>query len=484
MALFRRTARRPTDRACVMVLADGARADVFEELLADGQLPNIDRHVVQRGAYRRCASVFTSTTGPAHVPFLTGMYPGTAGIPGIRWFDRTKFRPDLGAGLLRMRSYVGAEAGLVNSDLNPDARTLYELCDRPLNVFGFVTRGLPKRADVEAGRKLWLWPHAHSSGDYMAADSWAMRAGERVMHRRSEFVFVLFPGIDGHSHHFAPRDQRTLESYRTVDRAIGKMASVLRQQGVYDNTLFVVCSDHGHSEVRGHTDVAVALERDHGMRVAYHMGRTLTLAPQAVVCISGNGMAHVYLAAGDWSRRPSRDDVESAHPGLIARLLGEEAVDVVAVRDGEGGLHVESRRGRARLAETSTGIRYRVAADGGDPLGLPELPEEMTHDDALRATFDSGYPDGLVQLAQLERSHRSGDLLLSSAPGHDLRERFEAQEHKSGHGALHAEHMHVPLAMSVPLAEGPVRSADVYPTVLRFLQRECPEGIDGVDRTA
>lgn len=480
-ALGRSRARRPTDRACVMLLADGARADLFERLLEEGQLPNIARHVVERGDYRRASTVFTSTTGPAHVPFLTGMFPGTADIPGIRWFDRRKYRPDLGGGALRMRSYVGAEAGLVNADLNPRARTLFELCENPLNIFGFVTRGLPKRADIEGGRKLWLWPHAHSSGDYTQADGWAARAAERVMHRTSEFVFVMFPGIDGHAHHFAPDDERTLNSYRTVDRAVRKIANVLSHEGTYDNTLIVICSDHGHSEVLEHYDVAVALEREHGLRVAYHMGRTLTVRPEAVACVSGNGMAHLYFAAGDWLRPPVREQIEAAHPGLLARLREEPAVDVLATRAGAGELIVESRRGRARLVDTGDGVRYQV--EGSDPFGFAELPLEMSGDDALERTFDSAHPDALVQVAQLARSARSGDVFLSSVPGFDLRERFEAQEHLSGHGALHAAHMHVPLAMSAPFGDGgPVRTADVYPTVLRFLGREVPEGIDGVAR--
>ena len=360
-------ARRPPDRACVMLLADGARADVFERLLEEGELPNIARHVVARGDYRRASTVFTSTTGPAHVPFLTGMFPGTADIPGIRWFDRRKYRPDLGGGALRMRSYVGAEAGLVNADLNPDAHTLFELCENPLNIFGFVTRGLPKRADIEGGRKLWLWPHAHSSGDYTQADGWAARAAERVIHRTSEFVFVMFPGIDGHAHHFAPDDERTLNSYRTVDRAVRKIANVLSHEGTYDNTLIVICSDHGHSEVLEHFDVAVALEREHGLRVAYHMGRTLTMRPEAVVCVSGNGMAHLYFAAGDWSRPPALEQIEAAHPGLLARLREEPAVDIVATRVGPGELIVESRRGRARLADAGDGA---LPGGGGRPVRL------------------------------------------------------------------------------------------------------------------
>ena len=243
----------------------------------------------------------------------------------------------------------------------------------------------------------------------------------------------------------------------------------------------MICSDHGHSEVLEHYDVAVALEREHSLRVAYHMGRTLTVRPEAVVCVSGNGMAHLYLAAGDWSRSPTYEQIEAVHPGLLARLREEPAVDIVATRAGVGELIVESRRGRARLADTGHGVRYQV--EGGDPFGFAELPLEMGSDAALERTFDSVHPDALVQVAQLARSARAGDVFLSSAPGFDLRERFEAQEHRSGHGALHAAHMHVPLAMSAPFGEGGrVRTADVYPTVLRFLGREVPEGIDGVAR--
>jgi predicted AlkP superfamily pyrophosphatase or phosphodiesterase len=91
-------------RRCLTLLADGARADLFEGLLAAGELPNIQRHVIDRGAYRRATSTFTSTTGPAHLPFLTGCYPGTANVPGYRWFDRAAYRPGLPAGPWCLRS--------------------------------------------------------------------------------------------------------------------------------------------------------------------------------------------------------------------------------------------------------------------------------------------------------------------------------------------------------------------------------------------
>ncbi len=88
-----------------MILADGAKAETFESLLDAGDLPEISEHVIERGSYRRGTSVFTSTTGPAHVPLLSGCYPGTVDVPGYRWFDRDLLP---GRGARPHRTHCGA----------------------------------------------------------------------------------------------------------------------------------------------------------------------------------------------------------------------------------------------------------------------------------------------------------------------------------------------------------------------------------------
>ena len=106
-----------------MILADGARADVLEDLLKAGKLPAIGEQMVQKGAYRHAVSTFPSTTGPAYLPYLTGCYPGTCNLPGIRWFDKDcyatrRFSKN------RFRSYVGAESFYMNGDILPEKKTL------------------------------------------------------------------------------------------------------------------------------------------------------------------------------------------------------------------------------------------------------------------------------------------------------------------------------------------------------------------------
>ena len=148
-------------------------------------------------------------------------------------------------------------------------------------------------------------------------------------------------------------------------------------------------------------------------------------------------------------------------------------------------MHVEGRAGRARLRETDGGATIEYVRDGGDPLGLPDdLPMRMTAEAALAATFATDHPDCLVQIAQLYRSHRAGDIVVSARPGYDLRERYERPEHLSAHGSLHSAHMTTPLAVSAPVAGGPHRTADLFATALEWLGRPVPDGVDGVSRLA
>jgi hypothetical protein len=84
-----------------------------------------------------------------------------------------------------------------------------------------------------------------------------------------------------------------------------------------------------------------------------------------------------------------------------------------------------------------------------------------------------------VQLLQLFDSRRTGDIVVCAEVGHDLRDRHERPEHRAGHGSLHADHLVVPWFSTVPLPDVPLRTADVFPSVLHWAGRPIPRGIDG-----
>ncbi len=471
-------------RSCLMILADGAKAETFEELLEKGDLPAISEHVVERGSYRRGTSVFTSTTGPAHVPLLSGCYPGTVGIPGYRWFDRRRYRGRGPAAPYALRSYNGPEVARLPSDMDAAYPTLYELLPDAIGVFGLLNRGLDPKRNLRARTKPFIWSHSHWFHDYERADRWAADAMVEAAATESRFRFVAFPGIDWNCHYIGTDCPEAIAGYRQIDDAVGRATRKLQKLGTYDNTMITIVSDHGHHAVHTHFDLAVELGERHGLKTAYHSRPAFRPSFDAVACVSGNGMAHVYLRGpdGSWATRPSRDVIHRDHRGLLESLLAEPAVEIVVTRgEAPESLIVESRSGVADLAETADGIAYSVR-EGSDPFGWGEMPGEMSSREALENTVETGHPDALVQIAQLFRTVRTGDIVVSAAAGYDLRERFEWPVHHSSHGGLIRDHMLIPVASSVPLAEGPVRSADVATTVMDYLGVPAPAGVDGISR--
>jgi hypothetical protein len=470
------------NRRCLIVHADGADVETFERLLAAGALPAIAEHVVARGGYRRATSVAPSTTGPAHVPLLCGRYPGTADVPGYRWFDRRTHRPGLPLGPWCLRSYT-TEGLRFAADLAPGTTTIFERARRPMSAFGVLEQGVPDAGRLFARRRPAVLLHSHYFHDYERVDGLTARALTAAVRGGADLAFLNFPGPDWNAHYKGFGTPAVERAFALVDRAVAAAADELRRRGDYERTLLLVCSDHGHAAVERHRDLPRMLDRQVGIRTAYASLMAFRPRPEMIACVSGNGMAHLHLKVGpDWSRRPgTADRVAERFPALRPALLAEESVDIVAIRDGDGAV-VESRRGSAWLGEETPGGALRYEVRTGDPFGFDPLPERLDPEAALKATFATEYPDALMQVAQLLRSPRSGDVVVSATPGYDLRERFEWPEHLSGHGALHRKHMLVPVASSVPLDDGPLRTADVAPTVLDWLGAPPLEGIDGRSR--
>lgn len=455
-------------RQAIVILADGARADVFARLLEAGELPQIQQHVVERGSYRTATSTFTSTTIPAHLPFLTGRFAGSGDVPGYRWYDARRQRAHLPLGPWSFRNYNGLEARWVNDDVLPAAPTIFELAPGSQSVFSTITRGIARRDLIGARRKNIYWARAHFLHDYRIADEAAIRLLVGALEQHAPFRFVVMPGIDWNSHYIDPFGDDAMAAYRRADRAVGAAARALQEHGRYDDTLLAVVSDHGHEPVAEHFDIGPEIERQFNVKTAYHSLKGMRVNPDVISAVSGNAMAHLYF-----NRRPE---------GLIDWLLERPAVDIVADRKPDGTIVVSSRRGVATLREVGGRIEY--TPQGADPFGHPQLPSSLDHEQALTLTAASGHPDGLLQLAQIFRSPRCGEVVVSALPGYDLRKRYERPEHHSSHGALHATHMNVPLAISTPLVEGPLRTVDVFSIVLDYLGIAEPAGVDGCSRTA
>lgn len=465
------------DRRATLILLDGARPDVFAALAGRGDLPNIGRHLLEGGGVTPASTVFPSTTGVAYLPLLTGCYPGTCDVPGIRWLDPARYGGSWWRNRDHVRSYCGPQGGRLNTDVRAGVRSLFDIEGDSIALCTPFTRGLrPGRSRVRGARSLW-GGLAHYTGRYDRLERAVGRELIALAPRRHRFTFAVFPGIDGVTHFHDPWHPAVLDVYRAFDRIFGRFVAA---GGLDGDALTMLVSDHGLSTVERHTDLALALEAA-GVPVLRHP-LVWRRDPGAAVMVSGNASAQVYVRPGEpRPRRYAATEIEAGSvPGIprdtISFLAALPGIALVAATEGDDVI-VFGRSARSRLVARGDGL-IGYDPSHGDVLGLGAAAT-LHERDWLSASHDGSYPDAPMQLLQLFRSGRAGDLVVTAGPGADLRRAWEIPEHRSGHGSLHSEHMRCLVAANRTWP-GPVRTADLFPVILEHLGHAVPEGIDGV----
>jgi len=456
----------------IVLIADGARPDTLHDL---ARYPAL-RKLRDEGAMHTVSSVFPSVTGPAYLPFLMGRFPGAVGIPGLRWYDRSRkccTWPDYA------RSYVGYEMARINGDLDPAAPTIFELVPRSAAAFSVVTRGLARTDTLAAltPRSAIRAAFTHFRGraerwidiDREVADS----VIERVRGDRPDFVFAALTGIDKASHARGHDSPLVLDALGVVDDLAARLRDEAERGGWWDDTHLWIASDHGHSPVHAHDDLAREIAHM-GLRTVAHPW-SAGFAPDVAVMVSGNAMAHLYLEPRQRTR-PGWSRLAPRWQAFADQLLGRPSVDLMILAEGATRCEVHAKRGAAIIERRDNRYSYRRAT--GDPLGVGrdlDGDARETYD----ATIGSDYPDGIVQIAVLAGAARSGDIILSAAPGHDFRARYEPIPHRSAHGALHRDHMLVPLLTNRVPRIAPRRTTDLFPSALAALDVSAPTVLDG-----
>jgi hypothetical protein len=458
----------------VILLADGARPDTLASALDSGALPALAR-LRAEGGLHTVTSCFPSVTGPAYAPFLMGRYPGPIGLPGLRWFDRDRTVcrfPDYS------RSYVGYQMSAVNRDVDASAPTIFELTGTSLGALSVITRGLPswQRIGSITPRSALRAARTHFSGDlagWLAIDrDSAAQVIKRVRIEQPDFVFAALTGVDKVSHARGQDSPMIIDALRIVDDTAAQIRDDAERSGRWDDMHLWVVSDHGHSRVASHEDLTGVIE-DAGLRTMSHPW-VVTIGAEVAVMVSGNAMAHLYCDVSS-RERPSVDSPRWR--ALREVLLGRPSVDLlISQRDGRVVVRSASR-GDAHVWRSDGGYHYRRTS--GDPLGIGGDVHAASDAKAYDVTIATDYPDSIVQLVHLMSSSRSGDIVLSATRDWDFRARYEPIRHVSSHGALHREHMLVPLLTNRPVAVAPRRTVDVMPSALTALDAPMPMILDG-----
>ena len=341
--------------------------------------------------------------------------------------------------------------------------------------------------------------------------------------KRPRLIVTWFFANDKLSHGYGPLSEEADDGRRNLDTQIGRIVQALKRGQIYEQTTFIVTSDHGQSVTARHWDIGrfIAEDLDIDVKEKYNpMDKYITefdivisplqdfggleeldefvqaykriLRPEryeAVICASGNSFAQIYMAYKDekndthWDRRPPLSllrayPVRQKRIDLVGELSKLEPVDFLCARDTSGIIHIFSKNGESVIRRKYGEYSYSVLSDP-DPLGYKDddscsyLVDSGFHpaDDWLERTCTAFRPNGPEAISQVFDSEKCGDILISAARDWEICEDY--YQHRGDHGRLVREDARVPLIIGgYGIKKGSLkcaRIADICPTILEIL---------------
>ncbi|MDX2198861.1 MAG: alkaline phosphatase family protein [Phycisphaerae bacterium] len=482
------------ERSAVIFFADGLERARLDELLAAGELPNIDALFVKGGTrIERVVVALPSVTYANTVTLLTGEHPSVHGVVGNHWFDPKT---------LEYRNYTTPATYLsVNDDITQP--TIFERLDDELtaNIKCPTHRGVDEEFlnPISTGLQ-WVAGDLEGSDRSTADRLRSIVEESNKLRQWPDLTLLYFPGVDETAHRYGSDTARYRSALRNLDAQIGRTVELLRANGVHGQTNYVLVTDHSHRHAppEHRIDLIADYVRAFGARPWMRETRGWNTQPrraaalrdQEVVATIASRAVVFHVKHGSsweagWSAGIVPGSPAEAKVGEIAEFLrNSPAIGVVCARGAsENEIQVSRRIGGSTQSATilripSEPVKYEYRVDDGvDPLGylgsspLREFAQSgpQPADGWLRATILSDYPDLVPQMAEMFRQPRGGDVIGFAADDWLL-----YRTNASGHGSVLSSDCVVSYFFAGPgvIAGGSVpfaRSTCLTPTVLELL---------------
>lgn len=468
-------------------LVDGFATEVFEELRAEGRVPNLER-MISEGVYvPKGVSAFPSMTAFGFYGFITGRDATTGGPLGLRWFDRTERKGPF-------RRYVGRTNVMLNEDMVETERTIFEKFapEHSYSLNSYANRGVWK--SVKTGglftmtkyKDHWwvaklvnaIEPLRERFGPgWVEVERRVIQLALDDLDNRPKVQWITLVSPDTYSHVYG-LDETYAGLLESLDGLIGHYEAEAKKKDDGAPRYYIVVGDHGVESVSQHFGPESVFER---LGLSCYRGPATHLlegdldAPRedyeehdGVLAINGNLMAYLYVKAPSsptsWSRAPTYEELThyatpKGEQNLIELYVAEAGIEHVITRRSDTEFEIASKLGVALVSTSSAGYAYRVDS-GEDPLGYVGHPEagplvgSGPHDAAtwLHATQNTTFPYGAVRVARLMLHPGAGDLVLTSALDYDLAPDFElfVGEYSGGHGGLRKHQILAPYIVAGP----------------------------------
>jgi hypothetical protein len=483
----------------VLVVIDGLKPAMLERAVQTGRAPALAA-LMQRGTYvDECCAAFPSVTPVCAAAITTGVFQDRHRIPAMNWYlaDEDRY-VEYGSSFAAARRFgIGRQLADTIYNMNmehlpADVPTVFErLDDAGVRTAGTTYLFYRGRHRHEVSRETALTRLASTvlrrpvmgPKELFYADIFASREtgcrstlgmpGVRDQHtgcvgaymvEHDLFDFLLFslPDNDNHSHKFGPHAQVT--SIAAADRQLERL---FHAGGGVDRFLedhaVIVVADHSHAPVERRIELTGAF---HGWHVLPPSTAGAQDAEIALCPSQRSAMIYALLQEGR----------KTLVPQIVETARIVEGVDLVMWRPKKGEGAILGERGE---------LRFSPGGEVRDERGAAWSVEGDL--EVLDATIEDGrfltraYPDALARAWAALTCDRSGDVLLSAAPGWEFPD-WGGVDHVGGgsHGSLHRSDSLGALlfcgvdAPAVRAQDGRWSIADVTPMVLAHFNVPLP----------
>lgn len=319
-------------RHAVIVDVDGVRRDTIEQLYDGGHLPNFQRIFANARWFDRAATVLPSITMAAQASLFTGVPPSRHGVPGNQWFDREAGRlydyvsPSGLACTYGFATVAGTRCTGGLGNLHLRASTIYEAASQAGLTSAVVYSQYWKGATqpmppTEPEALLFIRGNAI---DWPSFDrEMAARAISGLKARGVPSILTIyFAGADtaGHKHGLAGQ-----VAYLTdiIDPLLGNILDAYQalEPEWAANTMFVLASDHGRTDVQAHPeDLTLAAD-------------LLAALPARSQVARNGGMGFVYLEHAEQEDLPKLAAALGAASPAVAFVHARSAEDCARAGD-------------------------------------------------------------------------------------------------------------------------------------------------------
>lgn len=281
-------------------------AMISEDLEYMKTLPNLGPIVNKGSIVKNSQTVYPSLTYTAHASMISGTYPDKHGVvnneifnPFMKFGDWFEERSGIHANILPeecekhgLKVLINSWPTMVGADVtwNLQRAGIHQIADdKKASMIANSTPGLMEKM-YDICEDAW------KEDKYYDSDKFSGLASKYLIETQApDVTFMHMTLIDHYRHVYGVYSEKIKDAISFIDEMLGYAFDALKAKGLYDETIFVICSDHGQVNI----DKSMNINRDFIEKGWITVDEDFNVTDWKVYAHSAAASAQIYVKDND-----------------------------------------------------------------------------------------------------------------------------------------------------------------------------------------